>query len=309
MFQDGNLFDLHFSFWRGRKGLKAEDVGLEEKNIPEIVILGQKLLIPEEEQRKFRAIESKIRSQVEAITFKFPIGVTARFVPFKVLERVIEIAKAGEIEFSAIVENFLADYDRIRAEMLEKYPDLRAALEPHYPDKSTLRSKYAFTWHIYQITTGTMGDAVACPEAVAEEYRKFQQKLQVEMDQFLIIHMVNMIAREDQHQIGFIFHDEFHVLSHRIRRPPIPFASLPPGRGGEQGHFPVTPDHIPGFPSADVGDERGGLVLRKNPHPSDPGLHQVAQGKIDHPIKPAKGDGGFGTVEGQEGKFIHPAGG
>ena len=33
MFQDGNLFDLHFSFWRGRKGLKAEDVGLEEKNI------------------------------------------------------------------------------------------------------------------------------------------------------------------------------------------------------------------------------------------------------------------------------------
>ena len=32
----------------------------------------------------------------------------------EVLERVIEIAKAGEIEFSAIVENFLADYDRIR---------------------------------------------------------------------------------------------------------------------------------------------------------------------------------------------------
>lgn len=185
MFQDGNLFDLHFSFWRGRKGLKAEDVGLEEKNIPEIVILGQKMLIPEEEQRKFRAIESKIRSQVEALTFKFPIGVTARFVPFKVLARVIEIAKAGEIEFSTIVENFLADYDRIRAEMLEKYPDLRTALEPHYPDKSTLRSKYAFTWHIYQITTGQMGDAVACPEAVAEEYAKFQQKLQVEMDRFL----------------------------------------------------------------------------------------------------------------------------
>ena len=104
MFKDGNLFDLHVSFWRGRKGLKAEDVGLEEKNIPEIVILGQKMLVPEEELRKFTALESKIRGRIEALTFRFPVGVTSRFVPFTVLKQVIEIAEAGAEEFSTLVE-------------------------------------------------------------------------------------------------------------------------------------------------------------------------------------------------------------
>jgi hypothetical protein len=58
-----------------------------------------------------------------------------------------------------------------------------------------------------------------------------------------------------------------------------------------------------------MGNQRSGPVLGKDTYSPDPGVHEVAQGKINDPKVSGKGQGGFGTVEGQNTKFIHPASG
>jgi hypothetical protein len=183
MIKDGVVVSLHIGYWQGKKALKAEDLGLDPSNVPDIFNLGQKMLIPLEERNAFRNIETRARQRLEALSFHFFASPGSRFVPLKGLGKVLEDLKNMKGEFDGAVEDILSRYQTIRVEMLEKYSELRDKLEPYYPSPTALRSKYYFKWEVYQISAPDASEAV--PEDLVAEYAKFKDSLRREFEGFL----------------------------------------------------------------------------------------------------------------------------
>jgi hypothetical protein len=182
IFRDGLLIDIDVSFWSGAKILKAEDLGLKEKNVPGAYKLGRKMLVPPEVIRAFRSVESRARHIVEINSFKFPIG-NARFIPKKKFSKVSEQLKKCEQEYKELTEKLISNYEQYRDQMLPVYHDaaeiaflqqsstdiqefsienreiekenfirtFMGRIQSYYPESNSLRSKFGLSWDVYEI--------------------------------------------------------------------------------------------------------------------------------------------------------------
>src|SRR4051812_19080371 len=79
--REGVLIKVSVSYWRGHKKLRAEDIGLEKKQLSDrLISLGHKRLLPKEALAGLVLVEGRAHSLIDGNTFPFLNGL-GHFVP------------------------------------------------------------------------------------------------------------------------------------------------------------------------------------------------------------------------------------
>jgi len=221
IYKAGLVADLTVSEWGARSKLKAEELGLAEKDIPELIRLGHKNLMKKEHLAKLRSVGGRAEYFLLANSFAFPFG-NARFVPFNLVEKVIEFMNECREEHGKNLEEFLQDYDIQRAEMIEEYRIIFAdifrkmgngdslkmgrvmeRLGKKYPTKEELRKKFNFDFVIFEISAPDFRgvsdrEALDQTQHYMEISSLYKQKANERIDAFLedvVSHLKAMILK------------------------------------------------------------------------------------------------------------------
>ncbi len=161
--REGVLIKVSVSYWRGHKKLRAEDIGLEKKQISDrLISLGHKRLLPKEALSGLALVEGRAHALIEGNTFPFLSGL-GHFLPNSKLEEITARLEELEKEFWAARDAFLKKYASLRenaskewrkmAEKLVKDPDrLVAAIESSFPLPERMDKYYGFEKHMFQIS-------------------------------------------------------------------------------------------------------------------------------------------------------------
>ena len=108
--REGVLVAVNVRYWRARKKLDAQDVGLDPDDVTErLISLGHKRLLPREALAQFALIESRAHAVVDAATFPF-LGGIGRFLPNRKLGEVTRRLGELETEFRQARTAFASKY-------------------------------------------------------------------------------------------------------------------------------------------------------------------------------------------------------
>jgi len=160
--REGVLIKVSVSYWRGHKKLKAEDIGLEKKQLSDrLISLGHKRLLPKEALAGLALVEGRAHALVEANTFPFLNGL-GHFLPNSKLADVTGKLAELEQEFWNAKAQFLEKYSSLRqsaskewrkmAEKLVKDPErLVATIEASFPFPNQMGRYYGFDVQLFQM--------------------------------------------------------------------------------------------------------------------------------------------------------------
>ena len=124
--------------------------------------------------------------------------------------------------------------------------------------------------------------------------------LLVAAEQLGVVHLVDVVAGQDEYIFRVIGLQEVDVLVDGVGRAFVPGALFSlPHVGGQDVDAAVGPVQVPGLAVADVGIQLQRPVLGEHPNRVDTGVDAVGQGKVDDAILSSKGDRGFCHVAGE----------
>jgi len=166
---------LGIHFWPGQVQLKPEDLGKKPDEIPEIFYLGNKKLYPEEWRKLFRQVSGKSRNYLNENSYPFVLDYV-RAIPKRNLALMVERLEEFKAEYLVEVDEFVNQYEEIRAEWQEKYADIWPRLAPHYPGEERLRRKFDFHWTVFELK-GAEAKEGSAPEII-EAYQRARADLQ-----------------------------------------------------------------------------------------------------------------------------------
>ncbi len=196
LFEKGCLIDLHVTWWRGRKQLTAEDLGLPEDAVNrEIFSLGQKRLLPRQFTKHWNRWDIQARMLIDEFAFKYGNRL-GHFIPFPALEELVEELEKCRTAFYSKVQEFCKNYQTIREEMIELYetesekihsrirelnPDYSVSfnhfkqdfmnkIRAFYPAEPP-RANFGFEWSFYQFSL---------PRGTAKEMKKADKAIKAE---------------------------------------------------------------------------------------------------------------------------------
>ena len=113
-----------------------------------------------------------------------------------------------------------------------------------------------------------------------------------------VVHLVDVIAREDEDEAGLLVLDEVGVLADGVGRALVPAApELLLGRDLVDELVQARAEDVPA--RLQVVGKRVRLVLRQDVDPPEPGVDAVGQGEVDDPEDAAEGDRRLGPDVGQ----------
>lgn len=170
----GVLLSVSIRFWRARKKLNPEDLGLKQDQVNDrLISLGHKRLLPRDALHRLALIEGRAHAHVENSTFPF-LGGIAHYVPNTKLEDVLGTLHDLQAEFDLCRRDFLADYERLREEALSDWSDaavslpvdrerLLAVIRDAFPDRNQVERRFAFDIRTFQIA---MPDSVPTAELI-----------------------------------------------------------------------------------------------------------------------------------------------
>ncbi len=119
--------------------------------------------------------------------------------------------------------------------------------------------------------------------------------LDVVRDHRTVVHLVDVVAGQNEHVLGPMRENEIDILVDRIRRAAIPHGSQLLLRGNRLHEFAeLAPQIAPAV--LYVLDQRLRLVLREDGDLADAGIHAVGQHEVDDAELTAKGRGRFASV-------------
>ena len=126
--------------------------------------------------------------------------------------------------------------------------------------------------------------------------RDFGVGLLVVVQHAAVVHLVDVVAAEDDHVLGLLAADRIDVLVHRVGR-----AHVPVGAGALHGRHQLEElaqllrhNARPAF--ADVPVQRERLVLREDIHAAQAGIDAVGKRDIDDAVVSAEGNRRLGPV-------------
>ena len=124
----------------------------------------------------------------------------------------------------------------------------------------------------------------------------------------LVVHLVNLIARQDEDLIGRLSQNALRVLKHGIRCAVIPaFTGLFHGGDDFDVLAQFRRENAPTV--AHVADQIERFVLRENENASHVGVDTVGKGEVDNAVDAAERHGRLGSVARQRMEaFPGPAG-
>jgi hypothetical protein len=158
----GVLVNVSVRYWRARKKLNPEDLGLSSDQVNQrLISLGHKKLLPKNCLRSLALIESRAHALVEGSTFPFLNGV-ARYLPN---ERLVEVnARLNELsnQFRHEQQEFLCKYPTYREHALREWEQtaqelvddpsrLLAVIEDAFPPASLMDRHYGFHVSMFQV--------------------------------------------------------------------------------------------------------------------------------------------------------------
>ena len=112
----------------------------------------------------------------------------------------------------------------------------------------------------------------------------------------VVIHLVDVIAGEDEHILGLLATDGIDVLVHRICSAHIPVLADTLHRWQDLNKLAQFAGHNRAPAFTDVAVERERLILRKNVDLAQVGVDAVRERDVDDAIVPAEGHSGFGPI-------------
>ena len=116
------------------------------------------------------------------------------------------------------------------------------------------------------------------------------------LDERAVVHLVDVVARQDEDEVGRRLADGLDVLEHRVRGAPVPLRGAvardvrlhhPDAAGG--------PVEVPRAPGADVVVERPRVVLGQDDDVVDVRVDAVAEREVDDPVLARERHGGLGA--------------
>jgi hypothetical protein len=127
--------------------------------------------------------------------------------------------------------------------------------------------------------------------------------LTVKLYEHVVVHLVDMVAGQDQHAVRAAMPHEVEILHHRVAIPSIPVGVVAPLIRLENldasGECAIQ---VPGATFPDVIDQAVRTILGEDQHVEYAGVDAVAQGKIDDPVFAGEGYGRLGAFGGQRGQ-------
>ena len=120
-------------------------------------------------------------------------------------------------------------------------------------------------------------------------------------DERLVVHLVDVVAGQDEHDVAGLLADRLEVDEHCVRR-----AAVPLGRSAardvrlEQANAALVAVEVPRPASADVVVQRARVVLRQDEDVVDLRIDAVRQGEVDDPVLARERNGRLGPDGGQD---------
>jgi len=166
--------------WPGQTKLKAEDIGLDEDDVAENVVLGHRKLYPDEWRTRFNSIHQKAVAFLNKNSLPFILD-TVRAVPRMRIDKIVGGLAAFKNQYMNAVDEFLADVDNIRVKMLEDFPD---TFKPEdIPERAKLREKFKMWWLIFEVK-GPDTTQLEQDELISA-YHQAQQEINEKLAQFV----------------------------------------------------------------------------------------------------------------------------
>jgi hypothetical protein len=160
----GVLISVSVRYWRARKKLNPEDIGLNRGQVDDrLISLGHKRLVPKDCLKSLSLVEGRAHALVEESTFPFLNGV-ARYLPNTKLEEVTEKLRGLQGEFEMRRDEFLARYAETRRTALqvwrtaadelldENQERLLAVISGAFPAADAMPRYFGFDIRTFQIT-------------------------------------------------------------------------------------------------------------------------------------------------------------
>ena len=114
-----------------------------------------------------------------------------------------------------------------------------------------------------------------------------------------VVHLVDVVARQDEHILWLLGADRVNVLVHRVGGAHVPVLADALHRGHDLDELSQFAAHDVAPALADVTVQRQRFVLRQDINPAEIGVNAIGQGNVDDAVDSAKRDGWFGAVTGQ----------
>ena len=161
--QRGVLISVSVRYWRARRKLNPEDLGLKRAQVDaKLISLGHKKLLPPESLEKLALLEGRAHALVEESTFPFLNGV-ARYLPNTKLQEVADKLRGIRGEFEQEQAVFLRQYTELReaalrqwravaAGLVENPERLVAAISAAFPPPEGMPRYFGFEIHTFQLS-------------------------------------------------------------------------------------------------------------------------------------------------------------
>ncbi|OGV64617.1 MAG: hypothetical protein A3K19_29770 [Lentisphaerae bacterium RIFOXYB12_FULL_65_16] len=159
----GVLLSVSVRYWRARRRLNPEDLGLKRDQVnPALISLGHKRLLPRESLERLALTASRAHAVVDENTFPF-LGGVARYLPNRRLQEVAETLRGLRGEFEQRQEEFIGRYAVLRDAALRQWREaatalvddpeaLVAAVAAAFPPAEAMPRYFGFEIHTFQVT-------------------------------------------------------------------------------------------------------------------------------------------------------------
>jgi len=222
LFRDGKLLQIHVSKWSMAAKLNPEDLPLVAgSQLPDFIKLGNKMLVDEEQLKKFMTVENAARSYLRGHAHPFPIA-QAHFVPNKTLLPLLEKLEEYRVKFMGLVTAFVNGYEAHKEAMLAKHHAHRAILLPYYPSAEHVRSKFGFSIGMFEVSfprqMREIDLAAVQAEVAAREglQRKFEAEWQRQYTQSMT--QIDSFLREAVTSMRGRVVEVFETIARKIRQ-------------------------------------------------------------------------------------------
>lgn len=196
LFANGSIVDLKTSIWPAKTKIKASDLGIEDSTaVQKVLSLGSHRLAPAKAFAEIKGHASAAKDAIDRYSMNFGLIRGARYIPDKNLEKLLPELRRHKIAFMESVNEFLDNYDKMKAEHL---PLIKSALDDASPDKETaknayqrilseypssteVRQKFHLAWSVYAIQGARSRAALAAATEEQENVKSIVSSMVTEL--------------------------------------------------------------------------------------------------------------------------------
>ena len=193
----GVLISVSVRYWRARKKLNPEDLGLSREQINDrLISLGHKRLLPKDTLHELALVESRAHAAVEESTFPF-LNI-ARYLPNPKLQAVTDRLDELRVDFDRARSAFLANYADLRDSALQEWRTtaddlgvdpalLVSKVDAAFPSPDRMDRHFGYSVNLFQVAVpdipkselidrATQLEIITARESAAREARQAIQQ-------------------------------------------------------------------------------------------------------------------------------------